>query len=246
MIERHELAGLTNLSATDSEITNLAGLEKAVNLTQLDLCSNQIADLSPLTGLANLQVLDLSQNQISDLSPLLTLPSLVSLEIRYNSFDLSDGSDAVVILDQLAATGVEVVYKTTYDEWQKQYFNEQDLIDPTKETTLWGDRANPDGDSLPNLVEFFMGLDPNASATGDAFISTDDSGSLTFTYRRAKDIVPGTGGPEYSADLVDWTSDGISESQVSDMGTYVLIEATLPVDAGDPLVFIRLNVSGGN
>ena len=210
------------------------------------MSGNQITDLSPLAGLSDLQVLDLSGNQISDLSPLLTLPSLVSLEIRYNSFDISDSSGSVAILEQLAASGVEVAYKTTFDEWQKQYFTEQDLIDPNKESTLWGHRANPDGDSLPNLVEFFMGLDPNAASTGDGFASTNDSGNTTFTYRRAKDVVPGTGGPEYSADLVNWTSDGISESQVSDMGTYVLIEATLPVDAGDPLVFIRLNVSSGN
>jgi hypothetical protein len=240
------LAALTTLSAADSEITTLVGLEKAANLIELDLGGNQIADLSPLMGLPNLQVLDLSQNKISDLNPLLTLPSLVSLEIQYNSFDISDNSGSVAILEQLAASGVDVVYKTTYDDWRNAYFDGQDLIDPNKESTLWGHRANPDGDSLPNLVEFFMGLDPNEATAGNAFAISNDSDNITFTYRRAKDVVPSTGGPEYSLDLINWTSIGILEEQIDDRGTYVIIEATMPVNPDDQTIFVRLSVGDGN
>ena len=78
-----DLAALTSLSAFGSDITDIAGLENAVNLTFLDLDDNRIADVGPLSELTNLTVLSLGENQISDLSP---LSGLANLEVLF-SFD---------------------------------------------------------------------------------------------------------------------------------------------------------------
>ncbi|MCL0101336.1 leucine-rich repeat domain-containing protein [Peptococcaceae bacterium] len=58
-ITKKDMAKLTNLEAYRRGITNLSGLEYAVNLTSLDLSENQITDITPLAGLTNLTWLEL-------------------------------------------------------------------------------------------------------------------------------------------------------------------------------------------
>ncbi len=68
----------------DNTITNiesLAGLEK---LDYVDLDNNQISDISPLANLVNLKNLSLSNNQISDISVLSNLKNLRSINLSDN------------------------------------------------------------------------------------------------------------------------------------------------------------------
>ena len=66
-----EASRLTVLSARDSGISDLTGLELAGNLEVLDLSGNAVSDLSMLADLTNLSRLDLSNNAIRDIEPLL-------------------------------------------------------------------------------------------------------------------------------------------------------------------------------
>ena len=96
-ISQAEMATLTELSAPNREITDLTGLQAAVNLARLDLGdayvalegrfinSNSISDLTPLRDLTQLTRLDLEGNQISDISPLAHLTNLVILELGTNN-----------------------------------------------------------------------------------------------------------------------------------------------------------------
>jgi len=83
-ITLEELVGLTTLNASESDITNLSGLEYCTNLTELILWENQISDISSLSSLTNLTNLNLCQNQISDISPISQLTNLTSLWIWEN------------------------------------------------------------------------------------------------------------------------------------------------------------------
>ena len=84
------ILSLTTLSATNSGISNLSGLEYATSLTRLNLVGNSISDLSPLEELTSLTWLSLRLNSISDLSPLEDLISLTWLSLGLNSIsDLS-------------------------------------------------------------------------------------------------------------------------------------------------------------
>ena len=69
-ITEAEMATLDSLAASDAEITDLTGLEYAVNLTWLDLASNDITNVSVLEGLTNLTHLILSGNNVTDLAGL--------------------------------------------------------------------------------------------------------------------------------------------------------------------------------
>ena len=72
---------LTGLEAVDSQITDLTGLEHALNLTWLNLGLNEIRDISPLAGLIRLEGLWIFVNPLSDLSPLANLVNLKTLDL---------------------------------------------------------------------------------------------------------------------------------------------------------------------
>ena len=80
-----EMATLAYFDTKEANISDLTGLESAVNLTFLFLWDNAISDLRPLSGLTSLQFLDLQGNSVSDLSPVMGLTNLNFLGIRNNS-----------------------------------------------------------------------------------------------------------------------------------------------------------------
>ena len=91
-----EMATLTELRAPNADISDLTGLEAAVNIQRLFLGheyvpaegrfinSNSISDLTPLVRLTQLAVLDLNRNAISDISALSGLKNLVVLRLGGN------------------------------------------------------------------------------------------------------------------------------------------------------------------
>ena len=85
-ITRAEMASLTSLEASSSDISDLNGLEFATGLTLLNLSNNIISDITPLSGLTNLTSLDLSVNAITDISRLSGLTNLTSLRLHDNFF----------------------------------------------------------------------------------------------------------------------------------------------------------------
>ena len=80
-ISQQEMLRLTHLTANESEITNLTGLEHATNLRQLTLARNNISNLKPLAELTKLNHLGLWVNPISDLSPIANLINLKGLHL---------------------------------------------------------------------------------------------------------------------------------------------------------------------
>ncbi|MCX8093268.1 MAG: protein phosphatase 1 regulatory subunit 42 [Candidatus Goldbacteria bacterium] len=79
-----DLAGLTSLDASSSNITNITGLQCCTNLQSLDLSYNNISDINALSGLSNLQSLYLSSNNISDINALSGLTNLQWLNLSSN------------------------------------------------------------------------------------------------------------------------------------------------------------------
>lgn len=130
-----DMLNLTYLNAGDLGITNLTGLEYAVNLSEfyagfnqisdlspitgltnltwLYLIANQINDISPLAGLTNLAVLSLDGNLISDISPLVNLVNLNSLEIGDNpGVSLVDAATLAATLPKLTGLGMSASHIT--------------------------------------------------------------------------------------------------------------------------------------
>ena len=80
-----QLQQLTELFASQNEISDITGLEHASNLTRLSLWRNDISNLTPIQNLTSLTYLRLARNDISDVSPLSGLTALDSLGLQHNS-----------------------------------------------------------------------------------------------------------------------------------------------------------------
>ncbi|WNY25565.1 leucine-rich repeat domain-containing protein [Methanolapillus millepedarum] len=80
-----DMESLTELYASELNISNLKGLEYAVNLDVLYLDKNNISDISALSNLTNLSELGLDGNKISDISALSGLTQLEYLYVDSNN-----------------------------------------------------------------------------------------------------------------------------------------------------------------
>ena len=94
LITRRDLASLEKLGASGMRITDLTGLEFAINLTRLHLSGNKINDLSPLSKITSLTAINLRQNQITDVTPLLKLINLTELNLSANK--INDGQKEIL------------------------------------------------------------------------------------------------------------------------------------------------------
>ena len=79
-----EMSRMDRLAANNVGISDLTGLEFAVNLKRLHLSDNNLTDISALSGLTNLTALGLSSNIIRDISALSGLTNLTWLGLAYN------------------------------------------------------------------------------------------------------------------------------------------------------------------
>jgi LPXTG-motif cell wall-anchored protein len=149
-IYKEDMESLTSLDASYSDISDLSGLELAVNLVDLTLFGNQIEDLSPLRNLTHLVFLDLDENLITSLNDLSHLTNLESLYLSSNQIDditvlnkltnltyvtlyhnegldFSKGSEDVEVLKNLLLNGVTV-------EWMED--SNEIFIQEVKETSV--------------------------------------------------------------------------------------------------------------
>ena len=83
-IHASDLAALTSLTASDSGIEHLSGLQYCTNLTYLDVWHNLISDVYPLANLTNLIYLDAGDDGVGDIYPLANLTSLTYLYLYSN------------------------------------------------------------------------------------------------------------------------------------------------------------------
>ena len=103
-----ELEGLTSLSASRRNITDLTGLQYCANLTRLSLYSNQISDISPLASLTNLTRLSLGKNQISDIEPLVANTGLSEGDTVFLGNNPLNYTSVNIYIPQLQERGVNV------------------------------------------------------------------------------------------------------------------------------------------
>ena len=84
LLTQQALSKLRTLTAIDSDIRDLVGLEHATALTKLNLQDNRISDVSSLSSLGHLKWLYLGKNNISDVSALSSLTNLRHLSLQNN------------------------------------------------------------------------------------------------------------------------------------------------------------------
>ena len=79
-----DMLNLTSLTAKNTSISNLIGLQHAANLKTLLLDNNNITDVQSLIVFKKLETLSLENNKISEVAPLVELTELKTLRLRGN------------------------------------------------------------------------------------------------------------------------------------------------------------------
>jgi len=102
--------------------------------------------------------------------------------------------------------------------------------------------ADPDGNGLVNLMEYFFGMEPGSDAAGAMLIGTPTSTNFHMDYRRSKALHGVTGGVAWRNDLSigTWSTNGVTDEFVSDEGTYEIRRATVPRLPDESRKFLRL------
>ena len=109
------------------------------------------------------------------------------------------------------------------------------------------DAADPDGDGLNNLLEYALGLDPNASGVIPATLAPNGA-NLEYNYTRstaAKD-----NGVTYQIEWSDtleagsWSTETVSEEVTSTQGALETVKTSVPAGTGGKR-FLRLRVVSG-
>ncbi len=159
---------------------------------------------------------------------------------------LMAGSDArtssrpVVQFSGFEATGLAST--SPYEAWLSAHFSPAILADPAKEATHWGESADLDSDRQTTLSEYFQGSNPSVADGNDTTELERNGTNLQFRYLRLKTAVDVSGAVKWSDDLVNWSSAGVTEQQIADLGDTVRMEATIPSD-GAPRRFVRLKIT---
>ena len=96
--------GVTNLDLSHNKIENIYEINSLERLEELDLSNNDIVNIDQLIGLDNLETLYLDSNQIDDIEILLKLKELKFVSILDNPLKNMD------VLHKLQENGVIVIY----------------------------------------------------------------------------------------------------------------------------------------
>lgn len=126
-------------------------------------------------------------------------------------------------------------------DWHHVHFGSHETMNTTAESVVWGDAADPDGDRIPVLMEYYLDLDP-WSPDGSGW-STHQVGAETMrlSYSRARWAPDVVSRVVWSSDLITWTTEGIAIEVKPDGQDREIVEATLP--RGDKsTVFMRVEV----
>ena len=112
---------------------------------------------------------------------------------------LTTGSDHLPIV-------ADYVVATPYTTWQARYFTAAQLANPA----VSGDDADPDGDGIPNLVEYALNLNPEqANTQGLPVVGRTTAGGqqyLTLTYTAVIAATDITYVAQVCGDLASWAS----------------------------------------
>ncbi|OAS87739.1 MULTISPECIES: leucine-rich repeat domain-containing protein [Metabacillus] len=119
------LEGLSYLSLYENDLKDLKGIEKLTQLEYIDVDDNPISSLADIQQLTKLESINLSYTSIEKIDELLKFERLQYVTLYgTEQLDLSEGSAAQQVIEELIANGVMVDYEgAEEEEWLEVYIN---------------------------------------------------------------------------------------------------------------------------
>ncbi|MCC5790853.1 MAG: fibronectin type III domain-containing protein [Opitutales bacterium] len=226
------------------------------NSHQTQTIGHRLADAFLKTP-ANVSLLDLVQTHDGTPRPVdaQTDPEGLSVTITYDGsatapFEIGTYPVLAHLSDATFAgfaMGTLVIEEATepFVVWQNIYFTSEELNDPELEETLWGAMADPDGDGIPNLLEYALGGNPLVASTQilpaltTLTIDEEDYIALVISRNPDADLLYTV---ETSTDLLNWQSGTEHVVIVSETPDNLVVRSVEPVE-NDSRRFMRLRVN---
>ncbi|MCY3742660.1 MAG: leucine-rich repeat domain-containing protein [Candidatus Poribacteria bacterium] len=136
-----EIATLKRLDANNKDISDLTGLESAMNLRWLAFSHNTVSDLSPIAKLTNLTFLWFEgSRQVSDISPLTRLTNLEKLHFSSNSVSDLSPIKGLINLTHLefnwtSVSDLSILVELSNLEWFRMWGHAVSDLSPLAELT---------------------------------------------------------------------------------------------------------------
>ena len=168
------------------------------------------------------------------------IPSSSSVYIPLN---FGDNAISTVVTAQDGSTTktyvVTVTRLTSVQSWRQTWFG------TTASTGTTADAADFDNDGIPNLIEWACLLDPTKRSTLP--LSTVSNGA-NFEYTYSRSTAAATAGTAFTVEWSDsltagsWSSNGVTQTVLSDDGTTQQVKAVIPISGANSR-FVHLSVT---
>lgn len=166
--------------------------------------------------------------------------------LRFTSYGLAADGDVywqprVVEVDAFVSSATSG--EGGFAGWRSDHFTEAELADEN----ISGPAADPDGDRIPNLMEYALGRDPKVASADNLPVSgvVTHSGEdyLALSFRRPSAISDIDYIVEVSGDLISWSPDAVAldETPHEDGTTTFSFRDSVPLTEGERR-FMRLRV----
>ncbi|MBL9113697.1 MAG: PKD domain-containing protein [Verrucomicrobiaceae bacterium] len=137
------------------------------------------------------------------------------------------------------ATGDEVTVTLTSPifDWRALSFGAN-----ASNPAIAGDEADPDMDGVVNLLEYALIGNPN-SPSGAVTTAGVTATHCSLTYTRPADAADVSYIVEYSEDLDDWESTGVTQTVISTVGNVQTVRAEVPLTLATTKCFMHVKVT---
>jgi len=139
------------------------------------------------------------------------------------------------------SSATAVILDRPINDWLRANFTASELANPS----ISGDAANPDGDALPNLLEYALGLSPKV-ADVNPLAPVVANGAFQITFPQSKGATDVALAVEWSPDLKNWFSGPAYVQQINAVdqvtNRVLTVQATANVMANGA-GFFRLKVT---
>ena len=151
----------------------------------------------------------------------------------------------VIVSDSGVTANAQTLDVSTFSAWQAGVFTAEEQADES----VSGLHADPDGDGLPNLLEYALDGNPKVLTQPQVITKFGDSEdglhrTVMVDFPWAKGISDVEYGLEYTGNLDTWEALNVEVSDIEDLLliSRITLSAEIPLEAGSD-VFVRLVVS---
>jgi hypothetical protein len=145
--------------------------------------------------------------------------------------------------DTFTPQGTAPALEQIYAAWIAGFHPPEVLSNPELEASVWGMWANPDGDSGCNLLDMLFGTRPDRFDPAPLRFVEIGRFQSKLEFPLASQFPVAQVGVEWSEDLLNWSTDGVSMTPVEGPGDGLVMRVTIVSTSVRPRLYARIVIT---